>query len=415
MVNRRVVVTGFGVISPLGHTADATWENIKAGKSGVGMITRFDAAPSAVKIAAEIKDWDAGVYMSPKDARRRDPNAQFGVAAAKMAVEHAGYSVPEDRRHRTGVFIGSAVGGIGSYWHEAIKLFETGDMRAVSPFGIPMVLVNAASDIVSIDIGAHGPSYTPISACATGADCIGHALDMIRLGKLDAAVAGGCEAPIIPIGIAAFDRIGACSRMNDTPEQAVRPFSKDRAGLAFAEGAGVLMLEALEHAQARGATIHAELVGYGASSDAFHITAPEPEGTGASIAIRMALESAGIDPDAIDYINAHGTATALNDVMETKAVKRVFAERAYRIPMSSTKSMTGHGMGATAGMEAVFCVQAIRDQIAPPTINLHEPDPECDLDYVPNVARQVPITYAMSNSFGFGGHNVSLIFRRFTD
>ncbi|MDZ4770767.1 MAG: beta-ketoacyl-ACP synthase II [Chloroflexota bacterium] len=415
MSGRRVVVTGYGVVSPLGHSASETWENIKAGKSGVGALTRFDSATCQVKIAAEIKDWDPTKFMSPKDARRRDLNEQFGVAAAKMAVEQAQFTVDPNARHRTGVFIGSAVGGIGSYWNEAFKIFQNNDLRSVSPFGIPMLLVNGSSDIVSIDIGAHGPSYTPVSACATGADCIGHALDMIRFGKLDAAIAGGCEAPIIPIGLAAFDRTGACSRLNDTPTLAARPFSKDRTGLVFGEGAGVLVLEELEHARARGAHIYAELIGYGSSSDAFHITAPEPEGVGASLAIQGALDDAHITPDQIDYINAHGTATALNDVMETKALKRSLGQHAYNIPISSTKSMTGHAMGATAGSEAIFCIQAILDNIAPPTINLNEPDPECDLDYVPNVAREVGIDTAMSNSFGFGGHNVSLIFRRFTD
>ncbi|MCK6578219.1 MAG: beta-ketoacyl-ACP synthase II [Anaerolineae bacterium] len=412
-MTRRVVVTGYGVISPLGQSAAQTWENLKAGVSGVSALTRFDSSTSQVKISAEVRDWDASKFMSPKDARRRDLNEQFGAAAAKMAVEHAGMVVDDTNRMRTGVIIGSAVGGIGSYWAEAKKVFETSDLRSVTPFGIPMLLVNGASDIVSIDLGAQGPSYTPISACATGADCIGHAYDLIRYGKIDQAVAGGCEAPIIPIGIAAFDRTGACSRMNDNPTGAVRPFSKDRAGLVFGEGAGVLVLEELEHAKARGATIHAELVGYGCTSDAFHITAPEPEGMGASNAIRQALDDAGMLPEQIHYINAHGTATSLNDVMETKAVKRIFGDHAYRIPISSTKSMTGHGMGATAGMEVIFSIMAMRDCIAPPTINLEEPDPECDLDYVPNQAREMQMDCVMSNSFGFGGHNVSLIIKRF--
>ncbi|MBK8026287.1 MAG: beta-ketoacyl-ACP synthase II [Chloroflexi bacterium] len=411
-MTRRVVVTGYGVVSSLGQSAAETWENLKAGKSGVSALTRFDASTSQVKIAAEVRDWDATKFMSAKDARR-DLNEQFGVAASKMAIEQSGLIVNDENRLRTSIFVGSAVGGIGSYWIEARKVIESNDLRSVSPFGIPMLLVNGASDIVSIDLGANGPSYTPISACATGAECIGHAYDMIRFGKIDQAVAGGCEAPIIPIGIAAFDRTGACSRMNDDPAGSVRPFSKDRAGLVFGEGAGVLVLEELEQAKARGATIYAEIVGYGSTSDAFHITAPEPEGKGASHAIRLALEDAGVVPEQIHYINAHGTATALNDVMETKAVKRVFGEQAYRVPISSTKSMTGHGMGATAGMEVVFSIMAMLDCVVPPTINLVEPDPECDLDYVPNAAREVRIDYAMSNSFGFGGHNVSLVIKRF--
>jgi 3-oxoacyl-(acyl-carrier-protein) synthase len=276
-----------------------------------------------------------------------------------------------------------------------------------------MLVANGGSNMVSIEIGATGPSYTPISACATGADCIGHAFDLIRMGRIDRALAGGGEAPIIPIGIAAFDRVGACSRQNDDPEHASRPFDKNRSGLVFSEGAGVLVMEELESAKARAANILAEIVGYGATSDAFHVTAPHPEAFGASMAIEHALADARLNTTDIQYINAHGTATALNDTMETKGVKRVFGEHAYQVPMSSTKSMTGHGMGATAALEAIFSVLSLRDQIAPPTMNLTEPDPECDLDYIPNVAREMPMTNVMSNSFGFGGHNVSLIFSAF--
>lgn len=311
------------------------------------------------------------------------------------------------------MIIGSAVGGVESFDEQSTLVTTTGDLRKVSPFGIPQLMANGGSTMVSIALGATGPSFTPISACATGADCIGLAFDLIRQGRIDRALAGCGEAPIIPIGIAAFDRIGATSRMNDDPASAMRPFSKDRNGLVFAEGAGVLALEELEMAKARGAPILAELAGYGSTSDAFHVTAPEPEGIGATRAIELALDMAQMNPEELDYINAHGTATALNDPMETKAVKRALGEHAYRIPMSSTKSMTGHGMGMTAAIEAVFTVLALRDQIAPPTINLDEPDPECDLDYVPNVAREIQIDAAMSNSFGFGGHNSSLIFKRF--
>lgn len=410
---RRVVITGMGMISPLGHNAEDTWANIKAGKSGIARITRFDAEGTSVQIAAEVKDWDASQYMLAKEARKRDLNQQFTVAAAQQAMQSSGLVVDEGNRTRTGVVIGSAVGGVGSYYKEAQMLFETGDWRKITPFGIPMLVVNGGSNLVSIEIGAMGRSSTPISACATGADCIGHAFDLIRMGKLDQALAGGAEAPIIPIGIAAFDRIGACSRMNDNPTGASRPFSKDRAGLVFSEGACVLALEELEHALARGANILAEMIGYGATSDAFHITAPHPDGIGASLAIQAALDDAGLQPTDIHYINAHGTGTDLNDVMETKAVKRVFGEHAYRVPMSSTKSMTGHGMGATAAMESAFVILALRDQVAPPTINLTQPDPECDLDYVPNEARPVALRNVMSNSFGFGGHNVSLIFTQY--
>lgn len=412
-MSRRVVVTGMGVVSPLGHTVEQTWDGIKNGRSGAGPITRFDASNSLVKIAAEVKNWDPAQHMPPKEVRRRDRYQHFTVAAAREAAVQAGFEVKEHERARTGIIIGSAVGGVESYYEQADLLFSTKDPRRITPFGIPMLMVNGGSDLVSIEYGANGPSYTPISACATGADCIGHAYDLIRLGRLDQAMAGGAEAPIIPIGIAAFDRVGACSRLNDDPEHASRPFDKDRTGLVFSEGGGVVVLESLEHAQARGATILGEIVGYGSTSDAFHITAPDPQAGGAILAIQAALTDAGLNPEDIHYINAHGTATALNDVMETYAVKKVFGEHAYRVPMSSTKSMTGHGMGATAAMEAIFSLLAIRDQVAPPTTNFNEPDPACDLDYVPNEARSMPISCVMSNSFGFGGHNVSLIVKAF--
>jgi 3-oxoacyl-[acyl-carrier-protein] synthase II len=412
-MSRRVVVTGMGVLSPLGHSVKQTWEAITAGQSGVGPITHFDPANYLVKIAAEVKNWDPASVMPAKEVRRRDRYQQFILAAAKEAATEAGFQVAEENRARSGVIIGSAVGGVESYFEQANLLFETKDPRRITPFGIPMLMVNGGSDMVSIEYGAMGPSYVPVSACATGADCIGHAFDLIRLGRLDQTLAGGGEAPIIAIGIAAFDRVGACSRQNDDPTHASRPFDKNRTGLVFGEGAAVLVLEELEHAKARGANILAEIVGYGTTSDAFHVTAPDPEAKGATIAIHQALDDAKMTPKDIHYISAHGTATALNDVMETKAVKNVFGEHAYKVPMSSTKSMTGHGMGATAAMETVFSVLAIRDQVAPPTMNFEEADPECDLDCVPNQARPMPISCVMSNSFGFGGHNVSLIFKRF--
>jgi 3-oxoacyl-[acyl-carrier-protein] synthase II len=412
-MSRRVVVTGMGVLSPLGHSVKQTWEAIIAGQSGVGPITHFDPSNYLVKIAAEVKDWDPASVMPAKEVRRRDRYQQFILAAAKEAASEAGFQVAEENRSRSGVIIGSAVGGVESYFEQANLLFETKDPRRITPFGIPMLMVNGGSDMVSIEYGAMGPSYVPVSACATGADCIGHAFDLIRLGRLDQTLAGGGEAPIIAIGIAAFDRVGACSRQNDDPTHASRPFDKNRTGLVFGEGAGVLVLEELEHAKVRCANILAEIVGYGTTSDAFHVTAPDPDAKGATIAIQQALDDARVTPLDIHYISAHGTATALNDVMETKAVKNVFGEHAYKVPMSSTKSMTGHGMGATAAMETVFSVLAIRDQVAPPTMNFEEADPECDLDYVPNQARPMPISCVMSNSFGFGGHNVSLIFKRF--
>lgn len=414
-MSRRVVVTGIGIVSPVGLTTEESWGNIKGGKSGIGPITRFDATNFNVRIAAEVKDWQPEKYMPAKEVRRRDLYQQFVAAAAQEAMRDSGLEVNDENRMRTAVFVGSAVGGVGSYYRECVLIFETGDPRRITPFGIPMLMVDGGSDLVSIEIGATGPSYVPVSACATGADCIGHAFDLIRLGKIDQALAGAGEAPIFSIGIAAFDRTGACSRENDNPSRACRPFSKDRPGLVFSEGAGVLVLEELEAAKARGAPILAELVGYGSTSDAFHITAPQPDGNGAASAIRAALDDAKMNPEQVDYINAHGTGTGLNDVMETKAVKQVFGEHAYNMPMSSTKSMTGHAMGATAAIEAAFAVLTLRDQVLPPTINLDEPDPECDLDYVPNVAREIPLKMVMSNSFGFGGHNVSLIFKTFAN
>lgn len=414
-MSRRVVITGVGMITPLGHTVETTWENIKAGVSGVDLITRYDTSNHAVKIAAEVKNWDATQYMPAKETRRRDLYQQFIEVAMQELLRESGFEVDKDKPQRTGVIVGSAVGGVTAYYNEAATFIATGDPRRITPFGIPMLMVEGGGNQIAIHIGAMGASYAPISACATGADCIGHAFDLIRIGRLDQAIAGCGEAPIIPIGIAAFDRTGACSRLNETPKEAVKPFDKNRQGLVFSEGAALLALEELEHAKARGANILGEIVGYGSTSDAFHITAPDPEAKGAAIVVQAALDDARLTPDDIDYINAHGTATSLNDAMETKAIKRVFGERAYRVPMSSTKSMTGHAMGATAAMEAVFALMALRDQIAPPTINYQEPDPECDLDCVPNVAREMPIRHVMSNSFGFGGHNVSLIFSRFND
>jgi beta-ketoacyl-acyl-carrier-protein synthase II len=402
-----------GMISPMGLTVEESWANIKAGKSGIAPITHFDTTNFPVKIAAEVKGFDPENYMSVKEARRRDIYQQFIVAAAQEAVNSSGFTVTDDNRRRTSVIIGSAVGGVGSYNDEVGGILISGEFRRITPMAIPMLMVNGGGDHVGIEVGSRGPSAVPISACATGADCIGHAFDLIRLGRIDQALAGAGDATIFNIGIAAFDRTGACSRENDTPERACRPFAKDRPGLVFSEGAGVIALEELEFAKARGANILAEIIGYGTTSDSFHITAPEPEGLGAAEALQHALDDAQLTPGDIQYINAHGTGTSLNDTMETKAVKHVFGEQAYHIPMSSTKSMTGHAMGATAAFEAIFCVLAMRDQVAPPTTSLDEPDPECDLDYVPNVAREVRMKHVMSNSFGFGGHNVSLVLSRF--
>lgn len=412
-MTRRVVITGIGMVTPCGNSTSETWDNIKNGRSGVAPITLYDPSDFTVKIAAEAKNFRPEDYMPGKEVRRRDRYQHFITAAAKEAIGGSGLTVTDENRDKIGVFIGSAVAGVSSYYELLWDFFETRDARAVTPFAVPMLMGNGGSALISIEYGMTGPSYVLTSACASGADCIGHAFDMIRLGRLDAAVTGAGEAPVIPIGIAAFDRIGACSRDNDTPKEAVRPFSKDRSGLVFAEGAGVLVLEALEVAQARGAVILGEVVGYGSTSDSFHITAPHPSGGGAARAIRMAMDDARVGAEDIHYINAHGTATSLNDAMETQAVKAALGQHAYNVPMSSTKSMTGHGMGFTAAIEAAFAALAIRDNVAPPTINLREPDPACDLDYVPHTARETRIDCVMSNSFGFGGHNASLIIKRF--
>ncbi|HYO87419.1 MAG TPA: beta-ketoacyl-ACP synthase II [Candidatus Limnocylindrales bacterium] len=413
--NRRVVITGYGAVTPLGLTAEESWEGIRAGRSGVGPITRFDASNFAVRIAAEVKHFRPEDYLSPKEVRRRSHYQHFIAAAAQEVLRHSGFTVTDANRERTSVLIGSSMGGVAN-WDEEIQAASRDglmDFRRLTPMAIPMMMSNGGSDYVGLEIGARGPGAILASACATGADNIGFAFELIRQGRIDQALAGGCDAVIFPIGIAAFDRTGALSRENEHPERACRPFSLNRPGLVFSEGAAVLALEELEGAKARGANILGEIVGYAQTSDAFHITAPDPMGAGAAAAITLALQSAGLTGADIDYINAHGTGTGLNDVMETQATKLALGERAYQIPMSSTKSMTGHAMAGTAAMEAIFCLQAMRDSIVPPTINLDEPDPACDLDYVPNTARELPLRTVMSNSFGFGGHNASLIFKAF--
>lgn len=414
-MTRRVVVTGLGIVTAVGNNVPDTWTNIINGKSGMGPITKFDASKYLVQIAAEAKGFDANDYLSSKLIRRSDPFQHLIWKAAMEAHESSSIEYTEETRKRTSVIIGSAVGGMSSYQYWSKLVEDTGDPRRMTPFAIPMLMANGGSDLVALELGLKGPSATLVSACATGADCIGLAYDLIRAGRIDKALAGAGENPILPLGIAAFDRIGACSRENDSPETAMKPFDANRSGMVFGEGAGVIFIEELESAKSRGAHILAELVAYASTSDAYHMTAPDPSANGATEAVRRALEEAQLGPDDIDYINAHGTATQLNDDMETKAIKAVFGDRAYDVPMSSTKSMTGHAMGATAAMEAVFSVLSIRDNIAPPTINLETPSEECDLDYVPKIAREMPIDVVMSNSFGFGGHNVSLIFKRFND
>jgi 3-oxoacyl-[acyl-carrier-protein] synthase II len=410
-MQEKIVITGMGAISPLGLSVQESWENAVAGQSGVGSITLFDASDFQVQIAAEVKDFRPEAYMPAREARRRDRFEQFASAAASQAIHQAGLQPSEQEAERIGVIVSSAVGGLSSLQDTILTVAHNGPRR-VSPFAIPMLMSNGGAGIISIDNGYRGPSFSVASACASGADGIGMAWLMLRAGVIDAAVAGASETTISTVGVAAFDRLGAMSRRNDTSTPA--PFDRDRDGLVMGEGAAILILERESRARARRAEILAELAGYAATADAFHVTAPAEDGLGGAQAIRLAMEIAQINPQEIGYINAHGTATPLNDLAETRAIKAAFGDIAYNIPVSSTKSMTGHMMGATGALEAIFCVQAIREHVIPPTINFQNPDPECDLDYVPNQARQITIDTAISNAFGFGGHNAVLVIRKYT-
>ena len=414
-MSRRVVITGLGLVTPVGNDVPTSWENIVNGVSGVVPITYFDTTNYEVKIAAQVKDFDPANYMPYKEVRRHDPYQHYQIAAATEAIADSGLEITEEMADRSSVILGSATGGMHSFQTYSTLIYETDNPRKMTPFAIPMLVANGGSDVVAIQVGARGPSAPLVSACATGADTIGFALQMIQMGRIDRAIAGAGDFPIINLGIAAFDRVGACSRHNDDPAGSVRPFDLNRTGMVFGEGAGVLVLEELEFAKARGANILAELVGFASTTDAYHRTAPAPDGRGAAHAVKLALADGGINVTDVSYINAHGTATSLNDPTETTAIKLALGDHAYKVPMSSTKSMTGHAMGATAAMEAVFSTLAIRDNVAPPTINYETPDPDCDLDYVPNTARQMPIDVVVSNAFGFGGHNASLVIKRFTD
>jgi len=409
---RRVVITGMGTVNPLGKTVSETWENLISGVSGVGPITLFDASGWSVQIACEVKNFVPANYMDPKEARRRDRCEQLATAAAKEALEHSGLAITEANAERVAVVVSSAIGGISSLEAGVHTLTDQG-ARRLSPFLIPMLMPNGASGLVAIDTGAKGANFSVTSACASGADGIGAAWNLIRNGEADAAITGGTEHTICPIGIGAFDRLGAMSRHNDDYSMTPQPFDKNRDGLVMGEGAAVLILEELEHAKARGAQILAELAGYAATADAFHVTAPTEDGAGGAAAMRRAMQVAGLNPEDVDYINAHGTGTPLNDASETRAIKAAFGEYAYKVPVSSTKSMTGHMMGATGALEAIFCAKAIETNCLPPTIHYQTPDPECDLDYVPNVARDWKVRAAMSNAFGFGGHNAVLVIQHF--
>jgi len=403
-----------GTINALGHDVDQTWSALVAGTSGVGPITQFDASDMLVQIACEVKGFDPTQHLEAREARRRDRFEQFATVVASQALEDAAFSVGEHDPRRVGVLVASAVGGLASMEDGVETLLQDGPRR-VSPFMIPMFMPNGASGLIAIDTGIKGPCFSVASACASGADAIGQAWQLIRFGALDAALAGSSEATVTRIGLACFDRMGALSRRNDEPDRTPAPFDAERDGFVMGEGAAILVLESLENARRRGARILAEMVGYGSSADAYHVTAPAESGEGGAQAMETALATAGAAPEEVDYINAHGTGTSLNDAAETRAIKSVLGDHAYSVAVSSTKSMTGHMMGATGALEGIVCIQAIRQGVIPPTIHYRTPDPECDLDYVPNEARQAPVDLALSNAFGFGGHNAVLAFRGFRD
>lgn len=410
-MDERIVITGMGTINPLGKSVAATWEKLVNGVSAVAPITAFDTAEWNVKLACEVPDFDPAQFMDFKEARRRDRFQQFGVAAARQALEDSGLQIDGGNPYRIGTVISSAVGGIRTL-QDGVRTLEQEGSRHVSPFVVAMMMPNGAASMSGIELGLRGPSLGVVSACASGADSLGIAWMLLRSGMMDAVLAGGAEATIISIGVGAFDRALAISRQTD-PELAPRPFDKNRDGLVMGEGSAVLVLETESHARARGATIYAELAGYGATADAYHITAPREDGSAASEAMRMALQAGRINLDEVGYINAHATATVLNDAAETQAIKRTFGERAYEIPVSGTKAMTGHMMGATGALEIIICALAMRDGVVPPTVHYRTPDPACDLDYVPNQAREWKFDVAISNALGFGGHNTVLAVRRY--
>ncbi len=408
--SRRVVITGLGVVTSLGHDVDTFWSSLIAGRGGIHRITLFDPTNFASQIGAEVRDWDAAKHMDPKEVRRNDRYTHFGFVAAKQAVRDAGLDPVTENGDRIGVIIGSGIGGMWTYESQLKVLAERGP-RKVSPFTIPSLIGNMCAGLVAIELGARGPSFGLVSACASGSHALGEAAHAIRRGDVDVMVAGGSEAAITPFAYASFCSMKAMSTRNDAPDKACRPFDRGRDGFIMGEGAGVLVLESLEHAQARGARIYCELAGYAATSDAYHITSPDPEGRGLSLAMTRALASARVAPEEIDYINAHGTSTPYNDKFETLAVKKVFGEHARKLAISSTKSMTGHLLGAAGGIESVICAKTIQTGRIAPTINLDDPDPDCDLDYVPNVAREVKVRTVLSNNLGFGGQNAAVVFR----
>jgi 3-oxoacyl-[acyl-carrier-protein] synthase II len=411
-LSRRVVVTGVGLVNPLGIGIDPVWAKVCEGVSGVGPITKFDTTDFETKIAAEVKGFRSEDFLAPKDIKKMDIFIHYALAATRIAMDDAGLTVSENNTDRVGVIIGTGLGGLSSIEKYHKVLLDRGPQR-ITPFFIPMLIANEASGQIAIEYGVKGPNLCIVTACATGAHSIGEACRSIQHGDADAMIAGGVEATITPLAVAGFNAMKALSTRNAEPERASRPFERDRDGFIMGEGGAVTILEELEHARARGAKIYAELVGFGYTADAYHLAAPDPDGDGAARCMQMALKDAQLSPAEVDYINAHGTSTELNDITETVAIKRVFGEHARKLPVSSTKSVTGHLLGAAGSTEAVFSVLAIRDNIIPPTINYENPDPRCDLDYVPNVAREAAITVTLSNAFGFGGTNATLIFKRF--
>ena len=411
-MDRRVVVTGFGAMTPLGTDVDTIWQRLCRGESGIGPITRFDTSAYPAHIAGEVRQFDPANYLDKHDIRRTDRFCQLAIAAGQEAVNDAGLNIEEGAGHRTGVYIGSAMGGLESIETVHKVLLDKGPRR-VSPMFPAMLLGNLAAGHVSMRFGATGPNNSSVTACAAGAHSIGEAFHTILRGAADVMIAGGTEATITPLAISAFGNMRALSPQADAPVKASRPFDRERDGFVMSEGAAVVVLEELQHAKRRGAPIHAELAGYGSAADAHHITAPPPDGAGAAACMAAALQDAGLSADAVDYVNAHATSTPVGDVSETVAIKSVFKDRAYSLPISATKSMTGHMLGAAGAIESIFTILALRQGLVPPTINYEHPDPQCDLDYVPNEARQAPLRVAMSNAFGFGGTNASLVFRAF--
>jgi 3-oxoacyl-[acyl-carrier-protein] synthase II len=413
MNDRRVVITGMGAITPVGNDVETFWSSLKNGVSGVRRIASFDTSAFDCQIAGEVRDFDPKPYFkNPKDVRRTDRFAQLAMAAANMAMGDSGIDLEKVDRNRFGVIVSSGIGGLRTLQEQQTVLMTRGPSRN-SPFTIPMLISNMASGLISMEFGLQGPNLCIVTACATSNNAIGESWRMIKFGDADLFLAGGSEASIVAIGLAGFGAMKALSTRNDEPERASRPFDRDRDGFIISEGAGVVVVEALEHAKARGAKIYCELAGYGLSADAYHMTAPPPDGGGAARAMQLALDHAGITPDQVDYINAHATSTGLGDISETHAIKKVFGDYAKKVPISATKSMTGHLLGGAGAVEMAACALSIRDSVIPPTINLENPDPECDLDYTPNTAREKKVRVALNNAFGFGGHNATLVIKAF--